>query len=402
MNMVLRPARLALADGTVFRGQAFGAAGVREGEVIFNTSMTGYQEIITDPSYAGQIVTMTYTQIGNVGVNDEDEESARPFLSGFAVKELFHTPSNWRARGTLDEFLSQAGVPGISGIDTRALVRRIRDGGAQVGVLSTDPDCQDETDLVDRARCAPGLDGRDLVAEVSCRERYDFREGVWRGIAGQVPRPARPTQTLKVVAYDFGVKRNILRLLTEHGFDVTVVPATTSAAGALALEPDAIFLSNGPGDPRAVRGVRETVRELARRKPLFGICLGHQILGLALGGRIRKLKFGHHGGNQPGQDVATGKVAICAENHGYAVEAESLRAAGEPVEITHINLNDGTVEGLAHQTLPVFSVQYHPEASPGPHDAAFFFRRFHAMVERCVAGEPVTGAMIARGAVAGS
>jgi carbamoyl-phosphate synthase small subunit len=402
MNMVLRPARLALADGTVYRGQAFGAAGVREGEVIFNTSMTGYQEIITDPSYAGQIVTMTYTQIGNVGVNDEDEESARPFLSGFAVRELFHTPSNWRARGTLDEFLSQAGVPGISGIDTRALVRRIRDGGAQVGVLSTDPDCQDETELVDRARCAPGLDGRDLVAEVSCRERYDFREGAWRGIAGQVPRLARPTQTLKVVAYDFGVKRSILRLLTEHGFDVTVVPATTSAAGALALEPDAIFLSNGPGDPSAVRGVRETVRELARRKPLFGICLGHQILGLALGGRIHKLKFGHHGGNQPGQDVATGKVAICAENHGYAVEAESLRAAGEPVEITHINLNDGTVEGLAHETLPVFSVQYHPEASPGPHDAAFFFGRFRDMVERCVAGESVTGAMIARGAVAGS
>jgi carbamoyl-phosphate synthase small subunit len=391
-----RTARLALADGTVFRGLAFGAEVVRSGEVVFNTSMTGYQEILTDPSYAGQIVAMTYTQIGNVGVNSGDEESSRPFLEGFVVKELFDTPSNWRAQGGLDAYLSERGVPGLSGIDTRALVRRIRDHGAQVGVISTDPCAQDEDDLVARARSAPNLDGRDLVAEVTCREPYVWSEGLWDGIRGQVPRPPRPPRRLKVVAYDFGVKRNILRLLVEHGFEVHVVPASTSAADALALRPDAVFLSNGPGDPEAVQGVRDTVRELSHAKPLFGICLGHQILGLALGGRTEKLKFGHHGGNQPGKDLLTGRVAICAENHGYAVNAESLRHAGEPVEITHINLNDDTVEGLAHLERPVFSVQYHPEASPGPHDASFFFRRFRRMVERTADGEAVTGAQIAR------
>ena len=391
-----RPACLALADGAVYRGTAFGAEVLRAGEVVFNTSMTGYQEIVTDPSYAGQIVTMTYTQIGNVGVNPEDEESRRPFLEGFVVKELFEEPSNWRARGTLDAHLADAGVPGLAGIDTRALVRRIREGGAQVGVLSTDPALQDSAELVARARRAPGLDGRDLVAEVTCAEPYAWSEGIWRGIDGQVPRPERPGKKLRVVAYDFGIKRSILRLLVEQGLAVQVVPATTSAEQALAFEPDAVFLSNGPGDPAAVQGVRETVRELAERKPLFGICLGHQILGLALGGRVRKLKFGHHGGNQPGQDLHTGKVAICAENHGYAVDADSLRAAGEPVEITHVNLNDQTVEGLAHRDKPLFSVQYHPEASPGPHDAAYFFRRFRDMVERHAAGETVTGLQIAQ------
>ena len=395
-----RPAALALADGTVYRGQAFGAATVREGEVIFNTSMTGYQEILTDPSYAGQIVTMTYPQIGNVGVNPEDDESDRPFLSGFVVREWLDEPSNWRARGSVGDFLAEAGVPGISGIDTRALVRRIRDSGAQVGVLSTDPVEQDGDALVARAGRSPGLDGRDLVAEVTCSAPYTWTEGRWSGVNGQVPRPGRPGTPRRLVAYDFGVKRNILRLLVEQGFEVTVVPATTPAADALALEPDGIFLSNGPGDPGAVQGVREIVRELASCKPLFGICLGHQILGLALGGETRKLKFGHHGGNQPGQDLATGKVAICAENHGYAVDAESLRRAGEPVEVTHVNLNDGTVEGLAHAARPIFSVQYHPEASPGPHDAAYFFRRFREMVDRHVAGEPVTGAGIAKGQVA--
>jgi len=392
-----KSASLALADGTIYRGQAFGAECVRDGEVVFNTSLTGYQEIVTDPSYAGQIVAMTYTQIGNVGVNPDDEESARPFLSGFVVKELFATPSNWRAKGDLDGYLADAGVPGISGIDTRALVRRIRDGGAQVGVLSTAPKLQDEAELVKRARSAPGLDGRDLVAEVTCSEPYSWSEGEWAGIEGRVPRRKRPNKPLRVVAYDFGVKRNILRLLVEQGFEVTVVPAGTDAAAALAHEPDAIFLSNGPGDPAAVKGVRDTVRELARSKPLFGICLGHQILGLALGGRTLKLKFGHHGGNQPGQDTTTGRVAICAENHGYAVDADSLRSAGEPVMITHVNLNDDTVEGLAHESRPVFSVQYHPEASPGPHDAAYFFRRFREMVDRHNAGESVTGAQIARG-----
>ncbi len=391
-----RPAALALADGTVYRGMAFGAEGVRSGEVIFNTSMTGYQEIITDPSYAGQIVAMTYTQIGNVGVNAEDAESTRPFLSGFVVKELLDEPSNWRSEGRLDEYLREHGVPGIAGLDTRALVRRIRDGGAQVGVLSTDPGLQDAKKLVSRAKQAPGLDGRDLVADVTCRAPYTWTEGRWPGITGQVPRTSRPTRDLHVVAYDFGVKRNILRLLVEQGFRVTVVPAKTTAAEALALRPDAIFLSNGPGDPAAVEGVRDAVRELASIKPLFGICLGHQILGLALGGETRKLKFGHHGGNQPGKDLATGRVAICAENHGYAVDKDSLDRAGEPVCVTHVNLNDGTVEGLAHEEKPIFSVQYHPEASPGPHDADFFFRRFRKMVERHVAGERVTGAGIAR------
>ena len=392
-----RPAALALADGTVYRGVAFGARAVAAGEVCFNTSMTGYQEIVTDPSYAGQIVTMTYTQIGNVGANPEDDESPRPYLSGFVVKELFEEPSNWRAREPLPAFLERWGVPGVAGIDTRALVRRIRDGGFQMGVLSTDPDLQDAEALVRAAREAPPLDGRDLVATVTTREPYRWSEGLWRGIEGQIPRPPRPEPPLRLVAYDFGVKRNILRLLVEHGFEVTVVPARTSAAEVLHHEPDAVFLSNGPGDPAAVQGVREPVRELADRLPMFGICLGHQILGLALGGKTRKLKFGHHGGNQPGQDLATGKVAICAENHGYAVDAESLRAAGEPVEITHVNLNDDTVEGLAHATRPLFSVQYHPEASPGPHDASYFFARFREMVLRHKRGERVTGVDVARG-----
>ena len=388
---------MVLCDGTVFRGQAFGAPALCSGEVVFNTSMTGYQEICTDPSYAGQIVTMTYTQIGNVGVNPDDEESRGLFLEGFVVKELFRETSNWRSRGSLDAALETAGVPGIEGIDTRALVRRIRSGGAQIGVISTDPDLQDESELVDRARAAPGLDGVDWVDRVTCREPYRFQEGTWPGIAGQVPRGAKPAVPLKVVVYDFGVKRNILRQLVDHGFDVTVVPATTPAAEALALAPDAIFLSNGPGDPAAVEGVRENVRELAAKLPLFGICLGHQILGLALGGKTQKMKFGHHGGNQPGQDLATKKVAICAENHGYAVDAESLRAAGEAVEVTHCNLNEGTVEGLAHAARPLFSVQYHPEASPGPHDASYLFGRFRNMVERVVAGEAVSGAQVARG-----
>ena len=394
-----QPATLALADGTVYRGTAFGAVRVASGEVCFNTSMTGYQEIVTDPSYAGQIVTMTYPEIGNVGATPEDDESARPFLAGFVVKELFHEPSNWRAREPFEALLQRHGVPGIAGLDTRALVRRIRDHGFQTGVLSTDPREQDPRALVARAKSAPTLDGRDLVAEVTCAAPYAWTEGAWSGIAGQLPRAPRPEPRLRIVAYDFGVKRNILRLLVEQGFDVTVVPATTPADEALARGVDGVFLSNGPGDPAAVAKAPEIVREIASRDvPIFGICLGHQILGLALGGRTRKLKFGHHGGNQPGQDVHTGKVAICAENHGYAVEADSLAQAGEAVEITHRNLNDGTVEGLAHARRPLFSVQYHPEASPGPHDASYFFRRFRELVARRKAGERVSGAEIARGA----
>ncbi len=396
-SVPLRPARLALADGTVFRGYAFGGEGVGVGEVCFNTSLTGYQEILTDPSYAGQLVTMTYTQIGNVGVNPEDEEAERPHLQGFVVKEPFSAPSNWRSRESLPAYLERYGIPAIAGIDTRALVRRIRDQGFQMGALSTDPGFQDELQLVERARSAPPLDGRDLVAEVTCERPYPWSSTEWGGISGQLPRQDRPSPVLHVVAYDYGVKRNILRLLYDEGFDVTVVPARTSASEVRALCPDAIFLSNGPGDPRAVRGVREHVRDLAMELPLFGICLGHQILGLSLGGRIKKLKFGHHGGNQPGKDLATGRVAICAENHGYAVDAESLRQAGEPVEITHLNLNDQTVEGLAHRSRPLFSVQYHPEASPGPHDARYFFRRFRELVARRKAGEEISGAQIAMG-----
>jgi carbamoyl-phosphate synthase small subunit len=391
------PAVLALSDGSVYRGHGFGAPVVGVGEVVFNTSITGYQEILTDPSYAGQIVVMTAPEIGNVGVNPEDEESLRPFLRGFAVKEMSRWPSSWRSREPLDAYLERHGVPVIAGIDTRALVRRIREGGAQVGALSADPEQQDAAALVSRARSDPGLDGLDLVAEVTCERPYRWTEGPWAGIPGQLPRRSRPEPSFRVVAYDFGIKRNIARQLVAHGFEVTVVPARTSAEEVLAMNPDAIFLSNGPGDPAGVLGVRENVRRLAAEKPLFGICLGHQILALALGGRTKKLKFGHHGGNQPGQDLATRKVAICAENHGYAVDADSLRASGEPVEVTHVNLNDGTVEGLAHLRRPLFSVQYHPEASPGPHDASYFFSRFREMVARNKAGETVTGAQIAAG-----
>ncbi len=396
LSLNARRAVLVLADGTFFRGSAFGAEGLRVGEVCFNTSLTGYQEIITDPSYAGQIVVMTCTQIGNVGVNPEDEEAARPWLTGFAVREVFDAPSNWRARETLRAYLERHGVAGIADIDTRALVRRIRDRGFQNGALSTNPDRQDVQELTELAQGAPPMDGQNLVADVTCEAPYRWTEGTWKGIEGQLPGAGRPEERLSVVAFDLGVKRNILRLLVDHGFEVTVVPASTTAEQVDRLAPDAVFLSNGPGDPSAVPDVRDTVRQLAERYPIFGICLGHQILGRALGGTTTKLKFGHHGGNQPGKDLHTGRVAICAENHGYAVDADSLRDAGEPVEITHVNLNDQTIEGLAHLQRPIFSVQYHPEASPGPHDAGFFFDRFVVMVRRHKAGETVTGAGIAR------
>ena len=395
-RLATRPAVLVLADGTVFRGAAFGARCVRTGEVCFNTSLTGYQEILTDPSYAGQLVAMTCTQIGNVGVNATDDESSQPWLSGFIVRELFEEPSSWRAEAPLDTWLAGHGIPGLADIDTRALVRRIRDHGVQNAVLSTDPAQQDVDALLEAARNAPDLGDVDLVGAVTCEAMYEWTEGTWPGVVGQVPAAAMPEGRLRVVAFDFGIKRNILRILADQGFDVTVVPANTSAADVDAIAPDAVFLSNGPGDPAAVAGVPETVRELVDRYPTFGICLGHQILGRALGGTTTKLKFGHHGGNQPGKDLHSGRVAICAENHGYAVDAESLRAAGEPVEVTHINLNDQTVEGIAHLERPVFSVQYHPEASPGPHDASYFFTRFRRMVERHKAGESVTGATIAR------
>jgi carbamoyl-phosphate synthase small subunit len=374
------PAVLALADGTVFRGRAFGARGEASGELVFNTSMTGYQEILTDPSYEGQLVAMTYPQIGNVGVNREDVESRRPFVRGFVVREYRHAPSNWRAEQPLGDYLAAHGIPGIEGIDTRALVRHLRDHGAQEAVLSSTD--LDPERLVRRARDTPSLVGRDLVREVTCREAYDWTEGPWRPggawtLAETTAERGKPP--LRVVAYDFGIKQNILRKLVEVGCAVRVVPAGTPARDALALAPDGVFLSNGPGDPDAVAGARETVAALLGRVPVFGICLGHQILALALGGRTYKLKFGHHGGNQPVKDLATDKVEITAQNHGFAVDPASL--AGR-ARVTHVNLNDRTVEGLAVEGQPTFSVQYHPEASPGPHDAAYLFRRFVDLMER--------------------
>ncbi|HUK55532.1 MAG TPA: glutamine-hydrolyzing carbamoyl-phosphate synthase small subunit [Nitrospiria bacterium] len=364
-----RRAVLALADGSVFKGYGFGAEGEGLGEVVFNTSMTGYQEILSDPSYRGQMVTMTYPLIGNTGVNDEDVESARPFLSGFIVREYTDDPSNWRATGPLDDYLRRHGIPGIEGIDTRALTRHVRDAGAQTGIISTVD--LDEKRLVKRAAESPGLIGRDLVREVSCEKAYDWTEG----------SPGSQISNLKpfnAVVYDFGVKRNILRRLIDSGCRVTVVPAGTKASEVLSLNPDGVVLSNGPGDPEGVPYAVEAVRSLIGQKPILGICLGHQILGLAMNGKTYKLKFGHHGGNQPVLDRATGRVEITAQNHGFAVDVDSI---GAEMELTHINLNDRTVEGMRHRTLPIFSVQYHPEASPGPHDARYLFNRFVEMMK---------------------
>jgi carbamoyl-phosphate synthase small subunit len=367
-------ALLALEDGSVFEGRGFGAASEAVGEVVFNTSMTGYQEILTDPSYCGQLVAMTYPQIGNVGVNGEDVESWRPFVEGFIVKEYWELPSNWRAQRSLHDYLVEHGIPAIQGIDTRALVRRLRDQGSMNAALSTrdaDPDA-----LVARAKAAPSMVGRDLVERVTCAEAYDWSEGAWTIERGY--RPAGAARHV-VVAYDFGIKRNILRGLVESGCRVRVVPAATPAADVLAMNPDGIFLSNGPGDPDAVPYAKAIVRELVGQRPMFGICLGHQILGLALGGRTYKLKFGHHGGNQPVMDLTTRKVEITSQNHGFAVDTESLAGVAE---LTHVNLNDNTVEGLRHRDVALFSVQYHPESSPGPHDARYLFRRFVEMIER--------------------
>jgi len=379
--MPAAPALLALADGAVFRGRAFGALGEVVGELVFNTSMTGYQEILTDPSYEGQLVAMTYPEIGNVGVNREDVESHRPYVGGFVVREYREAPSSWRAEESLGAYLARHGIPGIEGIDTRALVRHLRDRGSQEAVVSSVD--LDPKRLVRRAKASPGLIGRDLVRDVTCAEPYEWTEGPWqlgRGYASaEEAAAARERPPFRVVAYDFGIKLNILRNLVGAGCQVRVVPAATPAREVLALRPDGVFLSNGPGDPDAVTGARETVAELLGEVPVFGICLGHQIMGLALGGRTYKLKFGHHGGNQPVQDLTTGKVEITAQNHGFAVDPESLRGRAE---VTHLNLNDRTVEGLAVKGQPTFSVQYHPEASPGPHDARYLFRRFTELMER--------------------
>jgi len=373
---------LALADGRVFSKEAAGAEGETAGEVVFNTSMTGYQEILTDPSYEGQLVAMTYPQIGNVGVNREDVESRRPFMRGFIVKDYTAAPSNWRASEPLHEYMRANGIVGIYGIDTRALVRHLRDHGAQEGVISTGAASVEE--LIAKARTAPGLIGQDLVKNVTCPQAYDWNEGMWQLVGGYKRRDGSSTAKRSrkgsfaapkyfVVAYDFGIKYNILRNLAESGCQVRVVPASTPAREVLALKPDGIFLSNGPGDPDAVPYAKDNVQQLIGKKPIFGICLGHQILGLALGGKTYKLKFGHHGGNQTVMDLTTRKVEITAQNHGFAVDADSL---GGAAQLTHVNLNDNTVEGLAHRELPIFSVQYHPESSPGPHDANYLFKRF--------------------------
>ena len=367
-------ALLVLADGTVFHGRSFGARGETAGEVVFNTSMTGYQEILTDPSYRGQLVCMTYTEIGNVGVNHEDVESRRPFVDGFIVKEYWAEPSNWRAQESLGDYLHRFGIVGISGIDTRALVRHLRISGAQTGVISTTD--LDAERLVRKAKEYPTLVGRDLVREVTCVTPYDWHQGRWGLESGY--ETAKDTTRL-VVAYDYGIKWNILRNLASAGCGVRIVPASTPAEDVLDMNPDGIFLSNGPGDPDAVTYAIDNVAKLVGKKPIFGICLGHQILGLALGGKTYKLKFGHHGGNQPVMDLTTRKVEITAQNHGFAVDVDSLKGLAE---LTHVNLNDKTVEGLQVPSRQAFSVQYHPEASPGPHDANYLFKRFMNLIDK--------------------
>lgn len=370
----MKPALLALADGRVFRGWSFGAAGEATGEVVFNTAMSGYQEVMTDPSYKGQMVVMTYPHIGNTGINEEDLESARPQVEAFIVKEACLSPSNWRSRRTLDEYMRVHGIVGIQGIDTRALTKHLRDHGSQMAVFSTED--LDPGSLASRAKGVPSLIGRDLVKEVTCTKPYTWEEGTWE-LGRGYPRPPAPdprAPAFKVVAYDCGIKRNILRQLVSLGCEVTVVPAFTPAAEVLRMGPDGIFLSNGPGDPEGVPYTIEAVRQLIGRHPIFGICLGHQILALAFGGRTYKLKFGHHGANHPVKDLATGRVEITSQNHNFVVDMASL--AGRGLDLTHVNLNDGTCEGMRHTTLPLFSVQYHPEASPGPHDANYLFGRF--------------------------
>ena len=376
-------ALLVLEDGKIFQGEEFGASGTKVGEICFNTSMSGYQEVLTDPSYFGQIVAMTYPLIGNYGIIPADDESSRPWVSGFVVEEVCERPSNWRSEGSLGDYLKQHGIVGIQGIDTRALTKHLRDKGAMKACVTS------ERMKPEQARGlaveGAGVVGMDFVREVTTKEAYDWDPGdqlsiAWlpKGAPADAPVPAGlPPIEHRVVAYDFGLKINQLRLLRQHGFGVKVVPATTTAEEVLALNPDGVFLSNGPGDPAALDYAHKAVHGLLGKKPIFGICLGHQILGHAFGGKTFKLKFGHRGGNQPVKDLATGKVEITSQNHGFAVDPESLPAN---VEVTHINLNDGTCEGLRHKEWPVFSVQYHPEAAPGPHDAEPLFERFRALI----------------------
>jgi carbamoyl-phosphate synthase small subunit len=358
-----QPALLALEDGRTFRGRTWAAEGETCGEMVFNTSMTGYQEVLTDPSYAGQIVCMTYPLIGNYGVNSEDEESSRPWVEGFVVREASRMASSWRAQETLDSYLKRWNIVAIEGIDTRALVRHIRDKGAMRACLSTTD--LDEASLIEKARQSPSMENRELASVVTTKESYEV--------------VADGEERFHVVCYDFGVKRNSLRELARLGCRVTVVPASTGSEEVLSLSPDGIFLSNGPGDPASMNSEVEQIKRLLGAKvPTFGICFGHQLLGRAFGGKTFKLTFGHRGGNQPVKDLQEGGVEITSHNHGFAVQADSLPVE---VEVTHINLNDGCVEGMRHKTLPVVSVQYHPEAAPGPHDAEHHFQRFISLME---------------------
>jgi carbamoyl-phosphate synthase small subunit len=367
---------LALEDGRIFRGEGYGAQGECRGEVVFNTSLTGYQEIFTDPSYAGQIVVLTNPQIGNYGTNDADNEARKPYIEGLVTREFSPISSNWRSQQVADEYLERFQVPVISEIDTRALVRHLRTHGVMRGVISsieTNPDV-----LIAKARSIPKMDGTDLAKVVSAKDRYEFDDNASDPLRPE-DEPALPRPDLHVVAYDFGIKKNILRMLRQEGCRVTVVPAQTTADDVMALKPDGVFLSNGPGDPEPVNYAQESIRRLAGRAPIFGICLGHQLIGLALGGKTYKLKFGHHGGNHPVKRVETGKVEITCHNHNFAVDPDSINPS--EVDLTHVDLNDNTLEGLRHRTMPLFSVQYHPEASPGPHDSHYLFQDFRKMME---------------------